>query len=111
MKATRDGSRISAWATAGGRYGSRMGFSINGLSRLTVHSKPVVVTLPAALLIWHWWKRERVTSADLARLAPFFVVGLGITLADYSYYTTRESNSLDYTLAERVLIASRALWF
>ena len=74
-------------------------------------SKPVVVTLPAALLIWHWWKRERITSADLARLAPFFVVGLCITLADYSYYTTRESVSLDYTFAERVLIASRALWF
>ena len=74
-------------------------------------SKSMVVTLPAALLVWHWWKRERVTSTDLVRLAPFFVVGLCITLADYSYYTTRESVSLGYTLVERVLIASRALWF
>lgn len=74
-------------------------------------SKSMVVTLPAALLVWHWWKRERVTSTDLVRLAPFFVVGLCITLADYSYYTSRESVSLGYTVVERVLIASRALWF
>jgi len=74
-------------------------------------SKSMVVTLPAALLVWHWWKRERVTSTDLARLAPFFVVGLCITLADYWYYASREPLSLGYTVVERVLIASRALWF
>ncbi len=89
-----------------GYYAAALALFIAGLL-----SKPVVVTLPAALLIWHWWKRERVTSNDLVRLAPFFVVGLCITLADYSYYTSRESVSLGYTGVERVLIASRALWF
>ena len=75
-------------------------------------SKSVVVTLPAALLIWHWWKQGRVTVTDLQRLAPFFVVGLCITLADlWLYYTSRSPLALDYSLIERGLIAARALWF
>ena len=73
--------------------------------------KSVAVTLPAALLIWHWWQRPEVTRADLYRLIPFFVVGLGITAADYGFYTSREALALGYTVIERVLIACRALWF
>ena len=74
-------------------------------------SKSVVVTLPAALLIWHWWQRGRVTPVDLLRLAPFVAVGVAITLADLAFYTSREPLELGYTLAERALIAARALWF
>ena len=74
-------------------------------------SKSVVVSLPVALLIWHWWRRDRVTSTDLFRLAPFFIVGLVITAADYAFYSSRESLALGYSFIERVLIASRALWF
>ncbi|MCY4486482.1 MAG: tetratricopeptide repeat protein [Deltaproteobacteria bacterium] len=74
-------------------------------------SKSVVVTLPAALVIWHWWQRDKVTFTDLARLAPFFVVGLFITAGDLAFYNSREPLSLDYTFAERLLIACRALWF
>ena len=73
--------------------------------------KSVAVTLPAALLIWHWWQRREVTRADLYRLIPFFVVGLGITAADYGFYVSREPLALGYTFIERVLIACRALWF
>ena len=89
-----------------GRYGLTLALYIAGLL-----SKSVVVTFPAALLIWHWWQRERVTSTDLFRLAPFFAVGLAIALADLSFYSTREPLSLGYSLTERALIASRALWF
>ena len=74
-------------------------------------SKSIVVTLPAALLIWPWWKQGRVTSTDLWRLVPFFAVGLVITVGDLSFYRSETSASLDYSLAERTLIASRALWF
>ena len=38
-------------------------------------AKSVVVTLPAALLIWQWWQRGRLTATDLLRTVPFFVVG------------------------------------
>ena len=74
-------------------------------------SKSIVVTLPAALLIYHWWKQGRVTSTDLWRLVPFFAVGLVITIGDLAFYRSETSSSLDYSLAERMLIASHALWF
>ena len=74
-------------------------------------SKSIVVTLPVALLIWHWWKQGRVTSTDLLRLVPFFVVGLVVTVGDLSFYRSETTTSFDYSLAERTLIAARALWF
>lgn len=74
-------------------------------------SKTVVVTLPAAFLVLLWWRNGRVTWTDACRVAPFFLVGLAIAVADLSYYTTGRETSLDYGLAERVLIAAQALWF
>ena len=73
-------------------------------------SKSMVVTLPAALLILQWWKEGRITGPDLKRVAPFFLVGLLITAVDLFSYGSR-SGSLDYSLPERMLIASRGLWF
>ena len=73
--------------------------------------KSIVVTLPAALLIWHWWQRGRVTGVDLLRLAPFFAVGLIVVVADTLFYYSRETVSLGYLMVERVLIAAHALWF
>ena len=74
-------------------------------------SKSIVVTLPAALAIWHWWRQGRVTGADLYRLAPFFAVGLAFAVADVAFSSTREPVSLGYSMIERVLIAAHALWF
>ena len=87
-------------------YALALGLFIAGLL-----SKSVVVTLPAVLLIWRWWQYGRVTGADVLWLAPFFVAAAGITAADLSFYTSRESLDLGYSLPERVLIAARALWF
>ena len=89
-----------------GRYALALGLFTAGLL-----SKSIVVTLPAALLIWHWWRAGRVTRTDLTRLAPFFAVALVVTALDLSFYTSREPLSLGYSLVERVLIAARALWF
>ena len=74
-------------------------------------SKTIVVTLPAALLVWHWWRQGNIKVVDVARLAPFFLVGLAIGLADLAFYATREPLDLGYSYAERTLIAARALWF
>ena len=74
-------------------------------------SKSIAITLPAALLIWPWWKQGRVTSTDLLRLVPFGVVGLVITVGDLSFYQSVEPLSLGYSFIERTLIATRALWF
>ncbi|MDE0420330.1 MAG: tetratricopeptide repeat protein [Gammaproteobacteria bacterium] len=74
-------------------------------------SKSIVVTLPAALLVWHWWRQGNIKRLDVVRLAPFFLVGFAIGLADSAFYASRESIDLGYSFVERVLIAARALWF
>ena len=74
-------------------------------------SKSIAVTLPAALLIWHWWQQGRVTATDLLRLVPFFAVGLVITVGDLSFYRSVSASAFTYSLTERSLIASHALWF
>ena len=89
-----------------GQYALALGLFTAGLL-----SKSIVVTLPAALLIWHWWQSGRVTRVDLTRLTPFFGVALAVTAFDLSFYASREPLSLGYSLAERVLIAGHALWF
>ncbi len=73
--------------------------------------KSIAVTLPVALLIYHWWQHGRTTGADLLRLMPFFAVGLIAAVADTIFYQSREPLALDYSMAERVLIAAHALWF
>ena len=74
-------------------------------------AKNMVVTLPAALLILHWWRDGRVTARDLLRLAPLFVVALGLVAIDLWMVTTATPASFGYSIIERVLIASRAFWF
>ena len=74
-------------------------------------SKSIIVTLPVALLLWHWWRHGRVTLADGSRTLPFFLVGLGIRLADYVYSAGLEQISFAYTPLERGLIAAHALAF
>ncbi len=88
------------------RYGAALLLFIAGLL-----SKSIVITLPVALLIWHWWAQGRIHRIDLLRLAPFFIIGLAITAADLSYYNQREPLDLDYSIIERILIAARVLWF
>ena len=73
--------------------------------------KSIVVTLPAALVVYHWWQQGRVTSQDATRLVSFFVLGFAIVFADWLFYSAREPVSFDYSLVERVLIAAPALWF
>ena len=73
--------------------------------------KSIVVTLPAALAIWHWWKQGRITGTDLLRLTPLAAAGAAIAALDVSFYNEREPVFLGYTAVERVLIAAHALWF
>ena len=91
------------------RYAWALGLYAAGLL-----SKSIAITLPAALLLGHWWKQGRVTSTDLLRLVPFCAVGLAITVGDLSFYRAVDAKALgdlDYSLTERTLIAARALWF
>ena len=95
-----------AAAPGAGRYALAL-----GLFAAAMLSKSVAVTLPAALLLWHWWRDGRVTLRDVVLLAPFFAVGLAIALGDYGYYAGREPLELGRSPLDRVLTAARALWF
>ncbi len=94
----------------GGRRGGHYLLAV-ALFVLGLLSKSIAITLPAALLLWHWWRHGRVTLADCRRTLPFFLVGLGIALADYAYYVGHNQISFAYSPLERGLIVARALAF
>ncbi len=90
-----------------GHYAGALALFVGGLL-----CKSIGVTLPVALLLWHWWKQSRVTLDDVRRVLPFLVLGLCITIADWASYKDREVVILeDYTLLEQLLSAAHALCF
>ena len=74
-------------------------------------SKSFVITLPAAILIWAWWKRGRADGRDFKRVAPLFLTGMVIAAYDISFFNSRVVIEFDYPLAERLVIAAKSLWF
>ena len=52
-----------------------------------------------------------MTWTDVWRITPFFLVALGIAVADLSYYMSGRDLSFDYGPIERTLVAAQALWF
>jgi tetratricopeptide (TPR) repeat protein len=78
-----------------------------------VLSKTVTSTLPAALLVLVWWRRGRLRWADVPPLLPFFAAGVGLGLI--TVFTEMDigatGEAFQFTLAERFLIAGRAVWF
>ena len=73
--------------------------------------KSVVVVFPATLLILQWWKEGSVTRKCLLRATPFFLVGLAMAVADILFYQNVQPISLGYSMPERLIIATHALWF
>ncbi len=91
-------------------YLSALGLFVLGLA-----SKTVTATLPAALLLISWWQRGRLEwRRDALPLVPFFALGIGAGLGT-AWVERRligaEGAAFDFTLAERGLIAGRAIWF
>jgi tetratricopeptide (TPR) repeat protein len=92
------------------RYGVALALFV-----LALCSKTVTASLPAALLVIAWWRRGRVTwQRDVLPLLPFFVLGACaglLTVWVERKFTGAEGPEFDLTLAERVLVAGRAIWF
>ena len=77
-------------------------------------SKTVTCSLPAALLLVCWWKKGHVQRSDILLLLPFFVLGAGLGLMTAwieKYHVGAQGVEWSLTLADRCLIAGRALWF
>ncbi|HEY8122430.1 MAG TPA: hypothetical protein VII78_14000, partial [Myxococcota bacterium] len=85
-----------------------------GLFALALLSKSVTSTLPAALVLLLALRGGALSPRRLAPLAPLFA--LGVALALHTAWLERElvgarGAEFDFTLAERALIASKALLF
>ena len=93
-------------APRGWHYGLALALFAGG-----VLAKNMTVTLPAALLILHWWQYARISVQDLLRVLPFFVVSLCLVVLDLSLLNAATPAAFGYSIVERVLIASRAFWF
>ena len=82
---------------------------------LALGTKTVTGTLPAALLVVFWWQRGRVDlRRDVAPLAPWFalaVIAAVLTAWVEHAIVGAEHNELALGLVQRVLLASRAVWF
>jgi tetratricopeptide (TPR) repeat protein len=77
-------------------------------------SKTVTASLPAALLLVLWWKRGRIDRAEVAALSPLVVLGLmagALTAWLERHHVGAIGGEWDLTVAERVLVAGRAIWF
>ena len=87
-----------------------------GLFLSGLFCKTVIATLPAALLLIFWWKRGKLSrERDAKPLVPFFAVGIAMGLltahVEKKYIIGAASASFHFTLAQRCLIAGRAVWF
>jgi tetratricopeptide (TPR) repeat protein len=108
--------RFAAWEEPGGpnrlRWHWYLGALVLFLAALL--SKTVTCSLPAALLLVCWWKQGRVPRGDILPLLPFFALGMGLGLMTAwmeKFHVGAQGAEWSLTLADRGLIAGRALWF
>jgi tetratricopeptide (TPR) repeat protein len=52
-------------------------------------SKSTVAMFPLVLLLYVWWKRGRIAKSDVAAVAPFFALSLGLGLVTVEFEHSR----------------------
>jgi Tfp pilus assembly protein PilF len=97
-----------------GRRGRTYGLA-TALFMMALATKTVTATLPAALLVVLWWKRGRLRwRADALPLSPWLLMGAAaglVTAWVEQTYIGAKGAAFEFGLADRVLVAGRALWF
>lgn len=77
-------------------------------------SKTITASLPAAILLVLWWKRDRLRRGDVLPLVPMFVLGAGLGLVTAwleKHHVGAAHVPWNLSPIDRCLIAGRALWF
>src|SRR5438874_729095 len=81
---------------------------------LALSAKTTACTLPAALLLILWLQKKPINKRRLSQVVPFLIMGIGMGLLAvwWERYHQGTRGTL-FTLGpiERILIASRAVWF
>lgn len=74
--------------------------------------KSATCTLPAAILILLWWKKDRLAWSDIHPL--ILMIALGIVMGLTTIWVERQMGTAgpdwEFTFVERCLIAGRAIW-
>ena len=84
------------------------------LYALALLSKTTACTLPAALLLILWLRKKSVTKGTLLQVVPFVVLGIAMGLLTIwweRYHQGTHGPLFALGLIERILVASRAVWF
>lgn len=74
-------------------------------------SKSIAVSLPIALLLALWWKKDNFKKDDIVRIVPFFVIAFFLAAADMWFVWQHQNASYGLSLIDKCLIAGRAFWF
>ena len=99
------------WLRYRSRPTARAYLALLGLFVAGMLSKSFVVTLPAMLLVAAWWRHGRIVKTDVLQTMPLFLIGAFIAIGDLIFYFERAVLHFDYSFAERLIIAGKALWF
>lgn len=82
---------------------------------LSLMTKTVTATLPAALLVVLWWREGKLTwRGDIGPLLPWCALGIGGGLFTgwvERVYIGAHGAAYNLTLAQRTVVAGRAAWF
>jgi tetratricopeptide (TPR) repeat protein len=81
---------------------------------LALSAKTTACTLPAALLLLLWLKKMPIGWRRITQVAPFVALGIGMGLLTVwweRYHQGTQGKLFEIGPLERVLIASRAVWF
>lgn len=79
-----------------------------------VLAKTITCSLPAVILLILWWKKKRLRLRDIRPLIPMFTFGVVLgtgTIWMEKFIAGAGGVEWSYSLADRCLIAGRALWF
>jgi len=86
-----------------------------GVFVLSLLSKSVTATLPAAILVVLWWKRGRLEwRRDALPLLPWLVLGAAMGVFSgwvEKTYVGAQGSEFDLSLLQRSLLAGRVAWF
>lgn len=112
LYASRDGNGLPGMVLGKPRWGWYSGSL--ALFVAAVLSKTIAGTLPAALLLILWWRSGRIPWKPALYLLPMF--GLALVMGSITGWMEREfvgarGPEWELSLAERILIAGRAVWF
>jgi tetratricopeptide (TPR) repeat protein len=86
-----------------------------GLFALALLAKTATVTLPVAVLVIFWWKRDTLAwRRDVWPLVPFFLLSIAsgiMTVWVERRFVGAEGAAFELNYLQRILLAGRAVWF